>query len=276
MALVVLYCAFEKGIYEIGQKIPAAQDHVTYKISWQGSPEALAEAPASLQARKDVEIFRFPGRGLSKNRNHLIDRMKDQSPDDFFIIADEDVVFKPNFYSLIKDSAERFAEASLFCFKVYSPEARREFKSYASNPYQVTKWQIDQISSIEVAGRIKVLHHIRFDERLGLGAKFPSGEETAFLADALRAGFKIMFIPEFLVDHPLESSGKMRKDQFELEAIRLIGARSFRIYGEPWATFFYFYSALKNHKKYKDSLSFSTYLATLFRGKKEFKQTVSG
>ena len=58
-------------------------------------------------------------------------------------------------------------------------------------------WNISKVASVEITFKRKSIidKGIKFNNIIGLGTKFPSGEENAFLADALRAGLKIYHIP---------------------------------------------------------------------------------
>jgi hypothetical protein len=267
----ILYCAFEEGITCIASSIPPPNEHLRYFISWQGNHEKLQTPPDSLLAREDVEIGVLYGKGLSKNRNHAIQMLKSSQSKGAFLIADEDVTFIRNFEMVILNALDEFPHSDLFCFKILCEDSHQQFKSYPKSAVERSIWNIDKVSSIEVAGRVEVLEFIQFDEQLGLGSNFPSGEETAFLADALRAGFKIQFVPEFVVSHPFESSGKMRKNKFDKQSLKLVGGRVYRIYGEPLATFFYAFSTIKNLYKYKSQVGLISYFMHLKAGKRCFK-----
>ena len=66
-----------------------------------------------------------------------------------------------------------------------------------------------RVSSLEIAFRRSSLRSVElcFDERFGLGAEFPTGEENIFLIDALHKGLKILYLPIPIVIHPEYHSG---------------------------------------------------------------------
>lgn len=270
--LNVLICAFEAGINQIAATLPKPNPKVNFFISWQGIKIDSLPIPPSLKERQDVKITRLEGRGLSRNRNNCIKIANQSRAKGLFLIADEDVEFLAGFDNIIETSFRNHAEADIICFQVSSKNSSTPFKNYPAQSHQITLRSIDRISSIEITGRMELLQQVRFDERLGLGSEFPSGEETAFLADCIRAGRKIVFQPISIVSHPYETSGKKRVNMFSDEDLHLIGGRAFRIYGSSYARAFFIYSAIKNYPIYHQRRSVFSYLGQLFHGMNQFKK----
>jgi hypothetical protein len=52
---------------------------------------------------------------------------------------------------------------------------------------------------------------IEFDERFGLSAKIPLGEEHIFVNDVIVNDLQAIYFPEEIVFHHLESSGKKKE-----------------------------------------------------------------
>jgi GT2 family glycosyltransferase len=275
--LNVLYCAFEEGLLEIEKNIPIPNPNVRYFISLQGDIEKIPAIPISLQSRSDLEISILEGRGLSKNRNNAIKMaLESSSSQDIFLIADEDVEFIEGFETVIITAFNQNIDTHILTFQISTGLSNQKYKSYWEKERKIRITEIDTVSSIEMAGRADVFKRVKFEENLGLGSTFPSGEETAFLADSLRAGFQIKYIPKPIVIHPLESSGKNRKDLFTENALNLIGGRVYRIYGEPMASLFYVFSTIKNFQKYRSQISPLRYYQALQDGKKQYKNLVNG
>lgn len=269
----VLLCAFESGIYKIAKNLPEKKSGIQYFISWQGAEPDFMQIPVSLKDRKDVVVGTLAGKGLSKNRNNCVRLAKSQQETGYFLFADDDVEFLPEFEKKITAAFARYSSSGILCFQVLSPDPGRPFKNYWKESRTIGLKHIDRISSIEIAGRMEVLEKIAFDERLGLGAPFPSGEEVAFLADAIKSRIQIQFVPEYIVGHPQETSGKNRRNQFSKESLTLIGGRAYRIYGEKLALSFFLFSAFKNYPNYRKQLSFITYIKSLNQGLISFKKT---
>lgn len=270
--LNVLICAFEKGIEHLAVNLPEPSADVCYFISWQGHNIEGFVLPEVISKRSDVKVSKLEGRGLSRNRNNCVKMALESQAEGFFMLADEDIKFVKRFQQTIQKAFSLHSQAAILCFQVSSGDPEKPFKNYPSESKPITFQSIDRVSSIEITGRMKVLEKVKFDERLGLGANFPSGEETAFLADCLRIGLSLVYEPSPIVIHPFETSGKRRKNAFGDEALRLIGGRAYRIYGNKMAQAFFLFSAIKNFPKYRSQRSFLSYLAQLQQGVKEFKK----
>lgn len=274
--LNVMICAFEAGIHSLEQSLPSEKPTIRYFISWQGDQISLENLPNWIGKRTDIKVSILSGKGLSRNRNNCIRMAKEEGAEGFFLIADEDVSFVEDFDETIKKGFENLPKADILCLQVNSGDINRPFKKYKPYQFQVSMKQIDEISSIEIAGKMSVFELIGFDERLGLGAPFPSGEETAFLGDCIRSGRKIFYFPKIIVNHPFETSGKSRSDQYSKEALHLIGGRAYRIYGPFLAYVFFLFSTLKNWSKYKSEQTPASYFHHLITGVNLFRQLKSG
>ncbi|WP_425639525.1 glycosyltransferase family 2 protein [Algoriphagus yeomjeoni] len=173
----------------------------------------------------DFQFFSFNERGLSKSRNRAIEH----STADIALIADDDVVFTDDLQSKIKAGFAKFPDADILTFKILTPSGQ-PYKNYANNAFKHDRSSIYKVSSVEMVVKVSKLKEagLKFDERFGLGTSYPSGEEMIFLNDALNKGLNIYFIPEYIVSHPLESSGKILDDKY----FRSKGALIRRLYGK--------------------------------------------
>lgn len=173
----------------------------------------------------DFEFIAYPERGLSKSRNRAIENCQA----DIALIADDDVEFIPGFSQKIYDAFAEFPNADIITFRVRTPEGLPYKNSYLEHSFQHGRTSIYKISSVEVAFRPEkiMLKGIRFDEKFGLGAKYGSGEEVIFLNDCINAGLNLRYVPEEIVIHPLESSGKILDENY----FKSKGAIVRRLYG---------------------------------------------
>ena len=174
MTLDILICSLNKGIVRIDDLLRPEQDGVRYVVSYQYTDERYLElVPDVLKLRKDVVLSVYKGRGLSDEAPAIIEKIFSEDPD-------LDVAF---------------FRASTYTGKMLKqyPEIERQFKEVPTD-YDV--------STIEmVFRREKVQNQLLFDERFGLGTKFLTcGEEEIWLIDALRAGLKIKYFPERIVE----------------------------------------------------------------------------
>lgn len=157
------------------------------------------------------QFLSFNEKGLSKSRNRAID----SSTAKYGVIADDDVRFCEDFEKKIKNGFIQYPDADILTFKILTPDAQ-PYKNYGSTSFKHSRSTIYKVSSVEIVVRLDKIKKagLRFDERFGLGAEFKSSEEMIFLNDALDAGLKLYYIPEFLVIHPKESSGKILDGNF--------------------------------------------------------------
>ena len=74
---------------------------------------------------------------------------------------------------------------------------------------RLTHFEILNTSSVELIFKNESIKRVnlKFDENFGLGAEFAIGEEAIFVADAVKKGLKIGFVPEVLVTHAHNSTG---------------------------------------------------------------------
>lgn len=221
MIIHILVSTVDRGILKNKQlsELPLGQNLrmivVNQKI---GSQEDL------VMERDYVQVINSETSGLSRSRNIALKAVSEG----IGVIADDDVVFPEGFDEVIRESFRKHQGFDILSFKVRTPEGQ-DYKAYPTVMRKLNLLSILNVSSISIALRIESVsaRNISFDENFGLGSGFVSGEENIFLADALKCGILAAFIPETIVIHPLESSGKTLTSR-QLEAK---GALFGRIYG---------------------------------------------
>ena len=213
MTLDILICSLNKGIVRIDDLLRPEQEGVRYVVSYQYTDERYLElVPEVLKQRRDVVLSVYKGQGLSNNRNHALEL----SRADLVIFADDD---------------SRLSE-----------DAPKTIENYPEEVRQFTEVPTDyDVSTIEmVFRREKVQNRLLFDERFGLGTKFLTcGEEEVWLIDALRAGLKIKYFPERIV----ETSTMLKRSMIYVDAgvQRSKGALCYYKYGSSaWIRCFAF------------------------------------
>lgn len=174
---------------------------VEYIVSCQLGDKPIPPAtdiPEPLQ-RPDIKIHYTGGYGSPKNRNRLFSLAS--AP--VVLISDDDIMYTADGLNAIIDCFDLHPEIDFASFKIdlhtpkYYPE--REF-SYTKIPRGF--W----ISGIELALRRKAYTTIRFDERFGVNAMFPAGEEDIFLLNLIKAKLKGRFFPIEIGSHPTDST----------------------------------------------------------------------
>lgn len=192
-------------------------------------------------------------KGISVNRNIGLDAVKNTNA--IAIIADDDVSYVEDFQEIIQRSVIENSNSELFRFKILSNE--KSYKNYETNSFTLVGDSIQNrrklltFSSIEIAFKTEIIkkYQLKFNENFGIGSgKYIGGEEIFFLLDALQKGATIQYIPQFLVQHPFESSGKKYSEKL-LQTFAVLYKRVFGF----WAKIFILYFVLKKYKILKNN-----------------------
>lgn len=190
-----------------------ASENVCYTIGWQ-LPGDNPHIPESISLRKDIKILFAPSCGLSVNRNYLLS----QSSSPLLLVSDDDVEYKKEDFGKIIDAFRQRPGSSLLTFARYSDateciptsnEAKHiAEKSFPEHEFSLTgKPKGYYVSSIEIAfRRADIAGKIKFDERFGLGADFPFGEEEIFVNECVRNKLYCRYLPIKIVRHDGVSS----------------------------------------------------------------------
>ena len=139
------------------------------------------------------QIYSTTERGLSRSRNMLLEK----SDADICMIADDDVEYRDNYVDTVREAYERHPDADIIVF-CFSHKKDQDTRVRYVEDIRLHMWNISKAASVEITFRRNavVKAGLHFNDRIGLGATYPSGEENAFLADALRAGLKIYHVPK--------------------------------------------------------------------------------
>lgn len=189
--LSILFCTIGKRINRLPQFVPPPCEGVGYVVSWQDRGEALpADVEEFLRHRTDTELLRCPGTGLSRNRNHALAHCRTE----LAALADDDVSYTPQQMRNIMETASRYPDTDIFCFRA-TDATGRPLKSYAATAFLYEERpRGTYFSSIEiVVRRTRTLPP--FDERFGLGTYLSCGEEEIFLHEAASQGLRIRYVP---------------------------------------------------------------------------------
>lgn len=141
--------------------------------------------------------------GLSKSRNLAIEN----AIGDILLLADDDIQYLPNFEKIILQAYDRYDQASLISFQ-YLNENKELVKFYPKSEGYISSSK-QYLSSVEMTVNKSSLnaHHINFDERFGLGAKFICAEEQVFRHEILSKNLKVAFVSKPICIHLASTSG---------------------------------------------------------------------
>ena len=191
-----------EGIFRVEKMLAplTPREGVRYIVSWQEHENT--PVPVSLLQRKDTEIFRFEGRGLSNNRNNALDHCQG----DIILIADDDLQYYPDFAEKIIEAFEQNPEMDFGTFQIeYS-----EKKIYPPNR-QVIKIPFPKGyygSTVEFGIRRNKIGDLRFWPGIGPGSDYLlTGEDEVFLISAIKRGLKVVSISSEIGKHLSSTTG---------------------------------------------------------------------
>ena len=197
MKLSIIISALGKNLYKIS-------DWITKEIVNEVD-EIIIIIQDSKGFIREVNLFREIGInclisdaiGLSKSRNHGIN----SSRSDFIWFLDDDIKTDINKIKIVKSNIIN-NKADIYTFRIALDNEGNLYKKYY-NFNLFTKLSFLKISSIEiVVSRFFIKdNNILFDERFGLGSKYPKGEENLFILDCYAHKARIMHIPKIIVIH---------------------------------------------------------------------------
>jgi hypothetical protein len=174
-----------------------------------------------------IERIELQSNGVAKSRNSVIDNTKTK----YLLFGDDDIVFKEESINAAIEYLEANADISILLMQAVDGSGNLR-KRYPKNAHSLkvtnsakaaTYEMIIRVADIKAAG-------IRFDENFGAGAENYLGDEYIFIADALRAGLKGIFIPIVIAVHPTESSGSFRSTKEDAIVRSRIFSRVFGIW----------------------------------------------
>jgi len=193
LSVLIATCRPE-GIERVaGMQLPEVED-VHYWVSWQ--EHADTPVPEVLAARRDVTVLRSARKGLSANRNDLLDNAKGE----IFLIADDDLRYTPEQLKAVIATMLKNPQTEIATF-MYSGSDNKSYPATECDLHRLPKGL--NITSFEIAIRNNErTGRLRFSELMGIGAPvLTAGEDDLFMLDARRSGLNCKFFPIAITHH---------------------------------------------------------------------------
>lgn len=226
MKVNILISTINEGIERVENVILKPRSDVSYIISHQYTAEKYKYVPESLN-RADVTVSQIPGSGVTKSRNNAISLANG----DIGLFSDDDVTYRNSDIDTLKETFRQNAQADVAIFKIKTPEGEPEYKKYPENIKEYRKAPC--VGTVQIAFRVNNIKkkNISFDERFGVGQPLLiSSDEKLFLFDCIEAGLRVFFFPEYIVEHPYESTSK-RIPKYDKRKIWVTGGIDCRMHG---------------------------------------------
>lgn len=192
-------------------------------VADQGAGRSLEPLVTSLGAR----YLHLEKRGLSRARNAALALAS--SP--WLHFPDDDCTVAPDILARVAEALARSPRAGFVAARVVTPAGTPVMKGMGAEERALAA-PADTLAAVMSPGLFVAARVIQrcgaFDERFGVGAEWPSGEESDLLFRAFAAGETGVYAPAAVVTHP---------DPFVArdEAARLARARA---YGRGWGALF--------------------------------------
>lgn len=205
----------------------------------------------------NVRVLNSFEKGLSKSRNLALKN----TVGEIALIADDDVVFLPNFQQKIINQHQRNKDFSIICFQTLTTK-NKPYSNYSEKEFWMKEKDFLHVLSIELTFKTKDLNekNVFFNENFGLGAQFQDAESLFFLRRANYHQAKVLFCPENIVIHNEYSSSD------DVVSDRLLYARMAGFYKKHQYGAFYFLAKYIFYLFRKKYISFSEILPKLKTG----------
>lgn len=216
-----------------------------------------------------IRMLTVKDRGLSNSRNTLLKNTKGS----IAILGDDDLIYLDDYLEKIRKAYRDHPDADIIAFSFtqsLTQNTRRQFKTAR----KLNMFTISKVASVELTFRTKPVIEagISFSPLLGLGAKYGACEENAFLADALRAGLSIWYVPEticYLRPDPPER--EKWQQGFNQDYFVKRGACFYRIYRKGFIFFSIAFLILKKRSIFRE-VPLASAFKWMWKGKREYQQ----
>ena len=144
----------------------------------------------------EVKWLSFAERGVGLNRNNTLMR----ASSDIIILADDDLVYMPNYKKIVEAAYRRIPDADVIIFNLQRDDENNS--AWVSKDTRITWRNYMRYGAARVTARLKPLrlYGISFNQCFGGGTEHSCGEDTLFLTSCLRAGLKIYAVPEVIAE----------------------------------------------------------------------------
>lgn len=138
-----------------------------------------------------VRFFSFPDRGVGRSRNEAILR----ADGDICLFSDGDIVYEPGYAAAIAAEFERNPDADMILFNVTVDEARRTY--HITERKRVRWYNCGRYGAVSFAVRRDSLlaSGVTFSLLFGGGAKYSNGEDSLFLKEFMKKGYRVYTAP---------------------------------------------------------------------------------
>lgn len=155
----------------------------------------------------DFKYIKSDKKGISYNRNIGLDTAKGQ----IIAFPDDDCEYESDTLEKVIKFFNENEEYRIYSCKTLEKDKDYGFGRMADEDTIINSLNVfDTVKSITFFVNYKDDKYIKFDEELGVGAKFGSGEETDYVLELLSRGYKGKYFVNDVVYHPAKKSPKSK------------------------------------------------------------------
>lgn len=138
-----------------------------------------------------IRCYSLAEKGVGLSRNNALLR----ADHDISLFADEDIVYKDGYESLVLSAFNKHPEADMLLFNMEVAEARRTY--HISEFGRVRLHNCGRYPTYSFAVRTHKLHaaNITFSLLFGGGARYSNGEDSLFIRECIKKGFRVYKTP---------------------------------------------------------------------------------
>lgn len=156
----------------------------------------------------DIKYIKSDKIGLSYNRNIGIKMAKGQ----IIAFPDDDCVYEYDTLEKVTNFFEKNNTYKIYSCKTMDINKVDAFKKMYDGICDINSINIlDTITSITFFINFKEDQYTMFDEKLGVGGEFGSGEEIDYILDLLSKGYKARYFGEDIIYHPAKKHSKSKE-----------------------------------------------------------------
>ncbi len=257
MTFELLVSCVKKDARELAEKMNITSDAVIVSQLEEAESDEFFDL-----GENRVLFIKSQTRGVGLNRNICIEH----SNADIILFADEDIVYDEGYAEKVLKEFEDHPDADAVFFNVRVCEERR---TYWNEGYKWLTWyNSGRYPAYSIAVRASKLKAagVKYSLLFGGGAKYSNGEDSLFINDMRKAGFKMLASPVVLGEEVPRPSTWFNGYNDKLFYDR--GVLYHFLYGK-WAGLWGFRWVYKMRPEYEKDYSYKMALKVLFQGIKD-------
>lgn len=220
--------------------------------------------------QEEVKFISLKDKGLSKSRNMALNN----ATAEICVVCDDDMEYQTDYEQTILKHYIENPDIDIIIFQVQKKDGSF-YKNYKKKKKTLNLLSIMKVSSVEITFKREsiIKAGIKYNELFGAGSKFFMGEESIFLSQCVKAGLKVLYVPEVI--GTLSDSESTWFRGYDNKYFMVKGACFYAMSPK-----FYFVLilqfAMRKYKYYKKTISLLNAINSMIKGKREYEKLASG